>query len=108
MSKDSAKKLIDHDVEMFKKYKDLLMELTRKNVKLKYRNSWLGVLWSFFQPLLNMIVLSVSLPYSERVNKCDYSLTDVCFMSCAKSRNKNFKSLPNGKINTRILLRSIR
>ena len=41
MSKNSAKKLIDHDVEMFKKYKDLLMELTRKNVKLKYRSSWL-------------------------------------------------------------------
>ena len=59
MSKDSAKKLIDHDVEMFKKYKDLLMELTRKNVKLKYRSSWLGIFWSFLQPLLNMIVLSV-------------------------------------------------
>lgn len=52
-------KEIDHDVEMFKKYKNLLGELTKKNVKLKYRNSWLGILWSFFQPLLNMIVLSV-------------------------------------------------
>ena len=50
---------LNHDVEMFKKYKNLLKELTLKNVKLKYRNSWLGVLWSFFQPLLNMIVLSV-------------------------------------------------
>ena len=36
-----------------------MTELTRKNVKLKYRNSWLGVFWSFLQPLLNMIVLSV-------------------------------------------------
>ncbi|MDE6470019.1 MAG: ABC transporter permease [Eubacterium sp.] len=44
---------------MFKKYKNLLGELTKKDVKLKYRNSWLGILWSFFQPLLNMIVLSV-------------------------------------------------
>lgn len=59
MSDSSTIKVIDHDVKMFRKYKDLLMELTRKNVKLKYRNSWLGVFWSFLQPLLNMIVLSV-------------------------------------------------
>ncbi|MDD6729233.1 MAG: ABC transporter permease [Eubacteriales bacterium] len=55
----NKKKELDHDVRMFKKYKNLLKELTMKNVKLKYRNSWLGILWSFIQPLLNMIVLSV-------------------------------------------------
>lgn len=49
----------EHFVKMFKKYRNLLSELTRKNVKLKYRDSWLGVFWSFLQPLLNMIVLSV-------------------------------------------------
>lgn len=52
-------KELDHDVKMFQKYKNLLRELTVKNVKLKYRNSWLGIMWSFIQPLLNMIVLSV-------------------------------------------------
>lgn len=50
---------LNHDVENFKKYRNLLGELTRKNVKLKYRNSWLGIFWSFLQPLLNMVVLSV-------------------------------------------------
>lgn len=44
---------------MWKKYQNLLKELTMKNVKLKYRNSWLGIFWSFLQPLLNMVVLSV-------------------------------------------------
>lgn len=48
-----------HFFEMFSKYRNLLGELTRKNVKLKYRDSWLGIFWSFLQPLLNMIVLSV-------------------------------------------------
>lgn len=48
-----------HTVQMFKKYNYLLLELTRKNIKLKYRDSWLGILWTFIQPLLNMIVLSV-------------------------------------------------
>lgn len=50
---------LNHGIAMFKKYKNLLSELTRKSVKLKYRNSWLGIVWSFLQPLLNMIVLSV-------------------------------------------------
>lgn len=52
-------KELSHNIEMFEKYKNLLKELTVKNVKLKYRNSWLGIFWSFLQPLLNMIVLSV-------------------------------------------------
>lgn len=43
----------------FKQYRSLLRELTRKSIKLKYRDSVLGIFWSFVQPLLNMIVLSV-------------------------------------------------
>lgn len=50
---------LQHDVNVFKKYQNLLKELTMKNVKLKYRHSWLGIFWSFLQPLLNMVVLSV-------------------------------------------------
>lgn len=55
----TSNKELDRNVKTFKKYKNLLKELTAKNVKLKYRNSWLGILWSFIQPLLQMIVLSV-------------------------------------------------
>lgn len=43
----------------FRQYRSLLRELTRKSIKLKYRDSVLGIFWSFVQPLLNMIVLSV-------------------------------------------------
>ncbi len=57
--KSKAEAELSHGLSMFKKYRNLLGELTRKSIKLKYRNSWLGILWSFFQPLLNMIVLSV-------------------------------------------------
>lgn len=59
MDTKESRTLLRHDVEMFNKYKNLLRELTRKNISLKYRNSWLGIFWSFLQPLLNMIVLSV-------------------------------------------------
>ena len=55
----TLKRALAHDTRVFQKYRNLLMELTRKNIKLKYRDSWIGILWSFLQPLLNMIVLSV-------------------------------------------------
>lgn len=43
----------------FIKYKDFLFELIKKDIKLKYRNSILGVFWSMLNPLLLMIVLTI-------------------------------------------------
>ncbi|MCC8022290.1 MAG: ABC transporter permease [Clostridiales bacterium] len=43
----------------FSKYRYLLIELVRKNIRLKYRNSWLGIFWTILQPLLNMMVLTM-------------------------------------------------
>lgn len=45
--------------EKFMKYRHLLRELVIKKIKLQYRNSVLGVFWTFLQPLLTMIVLTV-------------------------------------------------
>ena len=45
-------------VNNFLKYRFLIKELVSKNIKLQYRNSFLGVLWTFLQPLLTMIVLA--------------------------------------------------
>lgn len=41
----------------FYKYRFLLQEIVRKNIKLQYRNSVLGVFWTFLQPLLTTLVL---------------------------------------------------
>ncbi|ALS25938.1 ABC transporter [Paenibacillus sp. 32O-W] len=41
------------------RYKDLFYELVKKDIKLKYKNSILGVLWSMLNPLLMMVVLSI-------------------------------------------------
>ncbi len=46
-------------IKNFTKYRYLLGELVRKNIKLKYRRSYLGILWTMIEPLLTMIVLSV-------------------------------------------------
>lgn len=46
-------------IENFKKYKFLLYELIKKGIKLKYRRSYLGVLWTLLEPLLTMAVLTM-------------------------------------------------
>lgn len=46
-------------VKNFAMYKHLLYELVKKNIKLKYRRSYLGILWTLIEPLLTMIVLTV-------------------------------------------------
>lgn len=43
----------------FKKYQYLLSELVKKDIKLKYRNSVLGFLWTLLEPLLTMVVLTI-------------------------------------------------
>ncbi len=39
------------------KYRGLMYEIVRKNIKLQYRDSILGMFWTFLQPLLTTIVL---------------------------------------------------
>ncbi len=43
----------------FSKFRYLLYELIKKDIKLKYRSSVLGVLWTLLEPLLTMIVLTL-------------------------------------------------
>lgn len=43
----------------FWKYRDLLRLLVVKNIKLKYRRSFLGYIWSILNPLLIMIVMCI-------------------------------------------------
>ena len=43
----------------FKKYQYLLYQLVKKDIQLKYRNSYLGVLWTLLEPLLTMMVLTL-------------------------------------------------
>ena len=43
----------------FMKYRFLLVELVKKDIKLKYRNSYLGLLWTLLEPLLTMFVLTL-------------------------------------------------
>ena len=46
-------------IQNFKKFQPLLQELIARDIKIKYRRSVLGVLWTLLNPLFMMIILSV-------------------------------------------------
>ncbi|HIV25230.1 MAG TPA: ABC transporter permease [Candidatus Scatomonas pullistercoris] len=46
-------------IQNFKKFRPLLEELVSRDIKIKYRRSVLGVLWTVLNPLFMMVILSI-------------------------------------------------
>jgi ABC-type polysaccharide/polyol phosphate export systems, permease component len=51
--------LIKARLHDFYKYRELLFQLVSRDIKIKYRRSFLGYLWSVLNPLLIMLVMTV-------------------------------------------------
>lgn len=51
--------VLKYRIKTFFKYKDLIVELVSRDLKLKYRRSFLGYLWGILNPLLIMIVMTI-------------------------------------------------
>lgn len=61
-------------IENFKKFQPLLYELVARDVKIKYRKSVLGVLWTLLNPLLMMVILSIVFSNLFKFDIENYSL----------------------------------
>lgn len=61
-------------IDKLKKYKPLLIRLVQRDLKVKYRRSVLGYLWSLLNPLLMMVVMSVVFSYMFRFNIPNYPI----------------------------------
>ena len=46
-------------IDTFWRYRNLLFELVKKGIKLKYRRSYLGIIWSLLEPVMTTIVLTM-------------------------------------------------
>ena len=60
---------------MFKnlyQYRELLKTNVQKEIRGKYKGSFLGVLWSFLNPLLMVVVYAIVFPYIMRTNIDNY------------------------------------
>lgn len=51
--------VVKQHINNFKKYTFLLEQLVKKEIKLKYRSSLLGVFWTLLEPFLTMLVLTL-------------------------------------------------
>lgn len=58
----------------FVRYRFLLNELIKKGIRLKYRRSYLGIIWSLIEPLLNTIVLVIVFGSLGRIKTQDFPL----------------------------------
>ena len=84
-------------------YRELLKTSISKDVRGKYKNSFLGVLWSFLNPLLQIAVYAIVFPLIMKSNLPNYTVFLCCglipwnFFSAAISRT-SFTMVENGNI----------
>ena len=62
----------------FKKYRPLIRELVTRDLKVKYRRSFLGYLWSILNPLLMMLLQTLVFSYMFRFDIPNYPLYLIC------------------------------
>ena len=59
-------------------YTPLIKELVSRDLKVKYRRSFLGYLWSLLNPLLMMAIMTVVFSYMFRFDVPNYPLYLIC------------------------------
>ena len=57
--KTRFKEWFDERIRQLKKNLNIIRELVKRNIKVQYRNSALGAIWTVLNPLLNMLVMFV-------------------------------------------------
>jgi len=55
-------------------YKDLILELTKKDIKVRYKNSYLGYFWSLANPLFLALIFYFVFKVVTKVQMKDYTL----------------------------------
>lgn len=65
-------------LQKFGQYASLLRELVIRDLKIKYRRSFLGYIWSLLNPVLMMVIMSVIFSYMFRFDIPNYPLYLIC------------------------------
>ena len=84
-------------------YRELLKTSVKKEVRGKYKNSFLGIIWSFLNPLLQITVYAIVFPLILRNNQENYVIFLCCglipwtFFATAINRSA-FSFVENGNI----------
>ena len=92
-----------NEIKKIYNYRELLETSIKKEVRSKYKNSFLGVVWSFFNPLLQILVYAVIFSFIL-MNKQEHYAIFLCsgiipwtFFSIAVNKS-TFAIIENGNI----------
>lgn len=88
---------VNESIRKFKKYKPLINELVIRDLKVKYRRSVLGYLWSLLNPLLMMTVMNLIFSNIFRADIQNFPLYLICgqtlFSFFTESTNMSMNSV---------------
>lgn len=73
----NTKRFVGEIMNIFKElynYRELLKTNIKKEIRGKYKGSWLGVIWTFLNPLMQLLVYSFVFPFILRVNVEHYTI----------------------------------
>jgi lipopolysaccharide transport system permease protein len=59
-------------------YRELLKTNVKKDIRGKYKASFFGVLWSFINPLLQVVVYAIVFPYIMKIQTENYLIFLIC------------------------------
>ncbi|MBP1157472.1 MULTISPECIES: ABC transporter permease [unclassified Paenibacillus] len=63
-----------NDFKEIKNYREMLVSIVRRDLRSRYKGSFLGFLWTFVNPLLQLIVYSIVFPYILKINQENYPM----------------------------------
>ena len=92
-----------NEIKRIYNYRELLKTSIKKEVRSKYKNSFLGVVWSFFNPLLQIVVYAVIFSLILKNKQENYTIFLCCgiipwtFFSIAINKSA-FTIIENGNI----------
>lgn len=89
------------------KYKPLIYELVTRDLKIKYRRSFLGYLWSLLNPLMMMAIMSLVFSYMFRFDIPNYPLYLICGQTLWTFFNESTNAAMISVLNNGALIRKV-
>lgn len=94
-------------IQRLKKYKPLIHELVVRDLKIKYRRSFLGYLWSLLNPLMMMTIMTMVFSYMFRFDIPNYPLYLICGQTLWNFFNESTTASMISVLNNGALIRKV-
>lgn len=91
----------------FGKYKGLILYLAKNQITLKYRKSYLGLLWSLLNPLLTMVVLTMVFSSIFKNSIENFPIYLMCGRLIYEYNSESTKAAMNSLISNSSLIKKI-